>query len=78
MNLDVIKEEPLLPIPSHLKDFLEINAKKSKQKKLHASLKCDCGYQKFMIKKSTYPCVVQAVCHRCQNEITVFDAREHG
>lgn len=79
VDLSRLNDEKIeMPIPAHLKDYLTVDAKKSNEKRLYASLKCGCGEDKFKIEKSTNHCVVKAVCQKCQKEILVFDAREHG
>lgn len=68
-----------LPIPSHLKELLDIDCKKSNETKLYASLKC-CKEEIFSIEKSINDCIciIKVVCQKCKKEIILFDSREHG
>lgn len=67
------------PIPTHLKDVLLVDDKKSSEKKLYATLQC-CGNYGFEIQKSQNDlvCVIKAICVNCKKEIIVFDNRLHG
>jgi len=68
-----------LPIPTHLKEYLSVNDKKSSENKLVAALQC-CGDCEFEIEKSydNCVCVVKATCAKCKKTILVFDNRIHG
>lgn len=66
------------PIPSHLKDYLELIDDENDEFKVKGIIKCKCGSEKFNIHESNNKMIVQLHCSLCNKELLLFDEGKHG
>lgn len=83
----------MLPIPDHLKKFLQVDLEKSEGNELAGKLCCPCDGEKFKVSvfaigeegfpevgsyQDDYAFVIRAMCATCGEDWLVFDLSKHG
>ncbi len=66
------------PIPSHLKNYLELISDENDEYKVTSIIKCKCGSESFSIYESNNKMIVKIVCSSCNKELILFDEGKHG
>lgn len=66
-----------LPIPSHLSDcFVPIG--ENTEFEATGEIRCRCGAKTFILLQSNDFGIIEAVCTKCAEQITLFDEGKHG
>lgn len=66
------------PIPSHLKNYLELIGDENDEFKIKGIVKCKCGSKSFKIYESNNKMIVKVFCSLCNEELILFDEDKHG
>jgi hypothetical protein len=61
------------PIPMHLKDFFQLVGENNSEFEATGNIKCSCGSETFSVIQSNDKMIVKLKCHKCNQEITIFD-----